>query len=99
MQELNNLIVEISKPRLLAKDERAVSIGTIHSAKGQESDVVMVTGAIDGMLPHQMSDNVLEEMNLWYVAVTRAKYELYISSFLSFGKKEYKGTQFIDIIK
>jgi DNA helicase-2/ATP-dependent DNA helicase PcrA len=56
---------------------------TIHLAKGLEFDVVFVTGVNEGILPHQRSlflaEDMEEERRLMYVAMTRAKKELYLN--------------------
>lgn len=96
--ELNQLIDQISKPRLLAPGEKAISLSTIHGAKGLENSVVFITGIVNDCFPHKNGENA-EELNLFYVAITRAKSELYLSSFLSFGRKEYSGTTYIDMIR
>jgi DNA helicase II / ATP-dependent DNA helicase PcrA len=96
--ELNQLIDQISKPRLLAPGEKAISLSTIHGAKGLENLVVFITGIVNDCFPHKNGET-LEELNLFYVAITRAKSELYLSSFLSFGRKEYSGTTYIDMIR
>ncbi|HEY4523946.1 MAG TPA: UvrD-helicase domain-containing protein [Candidatus Paceibacterota bacterium] len=63
-----------------------VHLMTIHSAKGLEFDTVIVAGASEGLLPHQMSyktagrdEGVEEERRLMYVAMTRARNKLYLS--------------------
>ncbi len=58
-----------------------VKLTTVHQSKGLEFDVVFVIGVADGMFPSRRSieaDDVEEERRLFYVAVTRAKNELYI---------------------
>jgi DNA helicase II / ATP-dependent DNA helicase PcrA len=60
----------------------AIKLTTIHQAKGLEYDVVFLIGAADGQFPTRRaieSGDVEEERRLFYVAVTRAKNELYIS--------------------
>ena len=63
-------------------DAEAIKLTTIHQAKGLEYDVVFLIGAADGQFPTRRSiesGDVEEERRLFYVAVTRAKNELYIS--------------------
>jgi DNA helicase-2/ATP-dependent DNA helicase PcrA len=69
-----------------------VSLMTIHSAKGLEFPVVFIAGAEEGLIPHEKSIEVddgapseiagslEEERRLFYVAITRAREKLYISS-------------------
>ena len=64
-------------------DDEALTISTIHSAKGLEWDTVFIIGAVDGRFPSAYSFNSEEEMDeelrLMYVATTRAKNNLYIT--------------------
>ena len=64
-------------------DDGALTISTIHSAKGLEWDSVFIIGAVDGRFPSAYSFNSEEEMDeelrLMYVATTRAKNNLYIT--------------------
>ena len=64
-------------------DDEALTISTIHSAKGLEWDSVFIIGAVDGRFPSVYSFNSEEEMDeelrLMYVAATRAKNNLYIT--------------------
>ncbi|CAM2962840.1 ATP-dependent helicase [Rariglobus hedericola] len=58
-----------------------VKLTTVHQSKGLEFDIVFVIGVADGMFPGRRAieaDDVEEERRLFYVAVTRAKNELYI---------------------
>lgn len=63
-------------------EEDYLILSTIHSAKGSEWDVVHVIHAADGMIPSDMStgdtEGVDEERRLFYVAMTRAKDNLYV---------------------
>ena len=66
-------------------DDDRVSLMTIHSAKGLEFDVVFLIGVEEGIMPHARSveeseSNLEEERRLFYVAVTRAKRRLILSS-------------------
>jgi DNA helicase-2/ATP-dependent DNA helicase PcrA len=59
-----------------------VTLMTVHSAKGLEYDVVLVTGMEEGLFPvgnaSQDPDDLEEERRLFYVAVTRAREHLYL---------------------
>jgi DNA helicase-2/ATP-dependent DNA helicase PcrA len=56
-----------------------VQLMTIHNSKGLEFDVVFIPGCEDGVIPSAKSKNITEERNLFYVAMTRAKKNLYLS--------------------
>ncbi len=63
----------------------AVSMMTLHSAKGLEFPVVFMTGMEDGIFPGYMSltsgneEDIEEERRLCYVGITRAQKELYMT--------------------
>ncbi len=63
-------------------DEDYLILSTIHSAKGQEWDVVYVLNLADGCIPSDMAtgnaDQIEEERRLLYVAMTRARDELHL---------------------
>ena len=63
-------------------DSEKISLMTIHSVKGLEFDYVFVVGMEEGVFPHinsLMDNNELEEeRRLCYVAITRAKEQLYL---------------------
>ena len=65
-------------------DADSVTMMTIHSAKGLEFPYVFVVGMEDGIFPGEMAkyneEDMEEERRLCYVAITRAKKELYLST-------------------
>ena len=67
----------------LAGQTHAVTMMTIHSAKGLEFPVVFVAGMEEGIFPHASYDgdeaSVEEERRLAYVAITRARKRLYLT--------------------
>ncbi len=62
----------------------AIQLMTVHAAKGLEFEAVFITGLEEGLFPHENSasdpDGLEEERRLMYVALTRAKKRLYLSS-------------------
>jgi DNA helicase-2/ATP-dependent DNA helicase PcrA len=64
-------------------DKEAVNLSSVHQAKGLEFHTVFIIWLTDGMFPSSRSldsrDALEEERRLFYVAVTRARDELYLS--------------------
>ncbi len=65
------------------KDEDAVQLMTLHSAKGLEFPLVFIVGLEEGLFPHKMSadslDGLEEERRLCYVGITRAREKLILT--------------------
>jgi len=65
------------------KGGRGVTLISLHSSKGLEFPVVFIAGAEEDILPHRKSvdsdEGIEEERRLFYVGVTRAMNELYIT--------------------
>jgi DNA helicase-2/ATP-dependent DNA helicase PcrA len=78
---LTNIEAEDGQPA--STDDERLRLSTIHQAKGLEFDVVFVIMLCDGMFPSERSmetrDGEEEERRLLYVAITRARNELYLS--------------------
>ena len=64
-------------------DSEKIKLSTIHQAKGLEFEIVFVIMLCDGMFPSARSsesnDGEEEERRLFYVSITRAKNELYLT--------------------
>ena len=68
----------------MSEDGSAVTLMTIHSAKGLEFDCVFVAGMEETLFPHSNSSfdpqGLEEERRLAYVAITRARKRLYLTN-------------------
>lgn len=68
----------------VAEDGEAITMMTIHAAKGLEFDCVFVAGMEESLFPHgnssQDSQGLEEERRLAYVAITRARKKLYLTN-------------------
>ncbi len=75
--------VEAEAETNAARDDERLRLSTIHQAKGLEFGVVFVIMLCEGLFPSARSledpANEEEERRLFYVAVTRARNELYLS--------------------
>ncbi|MGO1957101.1 ATP-dependent helicase [Microbacterium sp.] len=67
----------------LDDESGAVSLMTLHTAKGLEFDTVFLTGVEEDLIPHRISagepGGPQEERRLFYVGITRARRSLYLS--------------------
>lgn len=80
------------------KKSDAVQLMTIHRAKGLEFETVFVVGLSEGLLPHKKAtspESIQEETRLCYVAVSRAKENVYLLSAKSYGGREMEVSRFI----
>ena len=75
--------VEAEDGQAAQNDSEKIRLSTIHQAKGLEFDAVFVIMLCDGLFPSARSlesdDGEEEERRLFYVALTRARNELYMS--------------------
>jgi len=67
----------------LGMPEEQLTLSTIHSAKGKEWDAVFIIGMNQGHFPTERADgsSLSEERRLFYVAATRARRYLYLSTY------------------
>jgi DNA helicase-2/ATP-dependent DNA helicase PcrA len=76
----------------------AVSMMTLHNAKGLEFPVVFITGLEDGLFPLVRAmdepEQLEEERRLFYVGITRAERKLY----LTYARRRRRGREWMDSI-
>ena len=73
--------LEEQKYKKQEEKEDAVVFMTMHGSKGLEYDVVIIIDVNEGIIPHQkavLDEDLEEERRMFYVAMTRAKKNLYI---------------------
>jgi DNA helicase-2/ATP-dependent DNA helicase PcrA len=75
--------VEAEDENVATDDDEKLKLSSIHQAKGLEFKVVFVIMLCEGLFPSGRSmdspESLEEERRLFYVAVTRAKDELYLT--------------------
>jgi DNA helicase-2/ATP-dependent DNA helicase PcrA len=75
--------VDAEAAAVQVSDKEAVNLSSVHQAKGLEFHTVFVIWLTDGMFPSNRSldtrDALEEERRLFYVAITRARDELYLT--------------------
>lgn len=80
---------------------RGVSLLTVHGAKGLEWDAVAIVGANDGAFPSSYASTAnqhREELNLFYVALTRARREVLVTYPESRNNRRTRPSRFIDTL-
>jgi DNA helicase-2/ATP-dependent DNA helicase PcrA len=85
LEGLTDFLETIELDRTLSSGEEtadAVTLITMHNTKGLEFPVVIVTGLEQGLFPREddSGEELEEQRRLFYVAITRAKDELYLSA-------------------
>ncbi len=87
LQAFLDSVALIADIDLLSEGKGAVTLMTLHSAKGLEFPVVFMAGMEEGVFPHARSlsedEELEEERRLCYVGMTRAKERLYLSAAFS----------------
>lgn len=78
VSEINEWINELSGSSALSSSD-PIMIYNMPSSKGLEADIIFVTGLSTGLFP-EPEDDIEEKSRLFYVAMTRAKKELYLFS-------------------
>ena len=81
IDKLDHLYEEIDK-KSESQDFKGIILSTVHGSKGLEYNTVFLADLYDGVWPTKESEDneilMAEERRIMYVALTRAKNELYI---------------------
>ncbi|WML43409.1 ATP-dependent helicase [Neobacillus sp. PS3-40] len=105
-EHMSAMIKEVKK---LGKHfNNAIALSTIHRAKGLEYSSVYILGVVDGSLPHDFALDsyrngdfapLEEERRLLYVAITRAKKQLFLSVLQNRRGKKSHSSRFLTPLK
>ncbi len=82
-QFLEDLELDRSLTEGEGQDDHGVTLITMHNTKGLEFDRVIITGLEEGLFPSARSESeeeLEEERRIFYVSLTRARRELYLTS-------------------
>lgn len=103
LRHIGKLEEEIKKGKKRGVGQNdGVVLSTMHGAKGLEFEAVCIAGAVDGIIPHYKSQGISgleEERRLFYVAMTRAKKYLALSTVKKRYEEEVKPSCFIEDLK
>ena len=109
LQEFINYTQKVNSRSQFGTKDNAVTLSTIHSAKGSEWSCVYLLACIEDVLPHKnvtepnlavdksipMIGSLEEEQRLLYVAITRAKEELTISAPMKYNNQLSQLSRFL----
>ncbi|MBN1114697.1 MAG: UvrD-helicase domain-containing protein [Oligoflexia bacterium] len=94
LEDYLNQVALLSSVDKMDEKADAVTLMTVHSAKGLEFDVVFIAGMEEGLFPHKNCKDepggLEEERRLAYVAITRARKKLFL---LSAASRRQTGTK------
>lgn len=94
-----NLSEQLKESKEKSNIKNAVTLSTLHSAKGLEYEAVFLPSVIDGLLPFEKSNSSIdieEERRLFYVGITRAKSFVCISEVKNRFDRSAKRSDFIN---
>ncbi len=106
LEDFLNQVALISDIDKMDKDANAITLMTVHSAKGLEFDNVFIAGMNEDLFPHRNCidepGGIEEERRLCYVGMTRAKKRLFLFTTLfrrQYGSKSISSvSRFVDEI-
>jgi DNA helicase-2/ATP-dependent DNA helicase PcrA len=94
IQSISGTIAKAKLSNAGNNEESGVSLRTYFRAKGLQWDTVILTTCNEGLIPHSKA-KVEEERRLFYVAITRASSNLYISYVKNVAKESVHPSRFI----
>lgn len=89
---------------IIENSSDTINLLTVHAAKGLEFEAVFIYGMNQGDFPLFLSQNqndeqhLIDELKLFYVAITRAKRFLFITAVLQINNNSIKPSSFLNYI-
>lgn len=102
LEEEKSIKRKASEVRTDTSNEKDVYLYTYHGSKGLEFDHVYLIDVNEGITPSKRAEteeSLEEERRMFYVALTRAKHELTISSLAKTGREEAYPSRFLKELK
>lgn len=102
IEELLDVLENLKENKTIDTEENAVEIMTYHGAKGLEWPVVFMPDVMEGITPYKRAhtkDELEEERRMFYVALTRAKEQVYIYSLFKDDKHKKSPSIFLKELK
>ena len=98
-EHIDTYTKELGRLRRQQNDNpHAVTLATLHSAKGLEFDCVYIADVNEGIMPYKkavLEKDIEEERRLYYVGMTRARKELTICSVKNMNDKSIEVSRFV----
>lgn len=96
---VTDLLQRMNEIEAACVQDSRVHLLTIHKSKGLEFNTVFIIGFNDDVIPHMRATDIDDEKRLLYVAMTRAKEHLFLSTVKSFNGKTVFISPFYDLIQ
>ena len=101
-EELTEMIETVTIQDAIGATEDALQIMTYHGAKGLEWPVVFLPDVVEGIVPYKRAhskEETEEERRMFYVALTRAREQVYIYSLIEDEKHKKSPSVFLKELK
>ena len=99
LERLTSLRVVLDAAKSADRRNSAITLSTVHSAKGLEFDRVLLVDMVEGEFPaadtEDTGSDIEEERRLCYVAITRARHELQVLVPAKWGRQKAEPSRFI----
>jgi DNA helicase-2/ATP-dependent DNA helicase PcrA len=98
VERTEQALLDAERERSQGRVRDAVTLSTMHGAKGLEYRIVFIPDAVESVMPYKKAisaASIEEERRLFYVAMTRAKSGLFVSYCTSMNEKKTEVSRFV----